>query len=739
MPNTYAATNPKKFLDADGLAHFAQKLNEYPTNDVIVAVIDGVQDALDEKVDNDKVGVANGVASLGSDGKIPVSQLPGGSSDTTYTLTQDQTDGHVITLTPSSGSPMTVTIPDNDTTYSPATHSADGLMSSADKTKLDGIAENATANLGTITGITMNGASKGTSGVVDLGTVLTEHQDISGKADKSEIPTKVSQLTNDSGFTANTGTITGIKMNGASKGSSGVVDLGTVITAHQDISGKLNTSLKGAANGLAELDENGKVPSSQLPSYVDDVLEFTNKDSFPLTGEAGKIYVDKATNKTYRWGGSDYVEISPSLALGTTSSTAFRGDHGNIAYAHATAKGSAYSSGLYKITTNSEGHVTNAVAVEKSDITALGIPGTNTTYAFDGTYNASTNKAATVSTVANAIEALGEAAAKGVDTSIAAASTSTNLPTSAAVASFVEGKGYKTTDNDTKNTAGATDSSSKLFLIGATSQAANPQTYSHDTAYVGTDGCLYSGGTKVLTAHQDISGKVNKSGDTMSGKLTLQKGINEIITGTGTAGQAGSATVAYKPALWSFNLGMTPVEGDRLTIKIPVAVVDAGVWMSVDNGTNYYPVACINTSRLTTQYPVDETIEVVFQTGRTTALYGNTKDGAAAGASTANVTMSRWCVLNYYDANTTYSAMSSTEMNTGTAKTSRVMTAKNLKAGLNAVLKATSGDVQLYGVHLTGQVPAPTAENNGKIVQIVNGVYSLVPAITDAEIDALFA
>ena len=53
------------------------------------------------------------------------------------------------------------------------------------------------------------------------------------------------------------------------------------------------------------------------------------------------------------------------------------------------------------------------------------------------------------------------------------------------------------TNTDTKNTAGSTDTSSKIFLIGATSQAANPQTYSHDTAYVGTDGCLYSGGTKV--------------------------------------------------------------------------------------------------------------------------------------------------------------------------------------------------------------------------------------------------
>lgn len=90
------------------------------------------------------------------------------------------------------------------------------------------------------------------------------------------------------------------------------------------------------------------------------------------------------------------------------------------------------------------------------------------------------------------------------------------------------GSSPKFTDNDTKNTAGSTDTSSKIFLIGATSQAANPQTYSHDTAYVGTDGCLYSGGTKVLTAHQDISGKVNKSGDTMTNTLTIQRtGTNE--------------------------------------------------------------------------------------------------------------------------------------------------------------------------------------------------------------------
>lgn len=78
----------------------------------------------------------------------------------------------------------------------------------------------------------------------------------------------------------------------------------------------------------------GKVPSSQLPSFVDDVLEFAAQSNFPAAGEAGKIYVAQDTNKTYRWGGSAYVEISASLALGETSATAYRGDHGKIAYDH---------------------------------------------------------------------------------------------------------------------------------------------------------------------------------------------------------------------------------------------------------------------------------------------------------------------------------------------------------------------------------------------------------------------
>lgn len=103
---------------------------------------------------------------------------------------------------------------------------------------------------------------------------------------------------------------------------------------------------KGAASGVAELDASGKVPAAQLPSYVDDVIEGylsggklykEAAHTTEIAGESGKIYVDLATNKTYRWSGSAFAEISASLALGNTSTTAGRGDWTKAAYDHSQA------------------------------------------------------------------------------------------------------------------------------------------------------------------------------------------------------------------------------------------------------------------------------------------------------------------------------------------------------------------------------------------------------------------
>ena len=82
MPSSFSPITNKKFLDVNGLIYFISKLNDYPTNEVIEAVVEGVQDALDEKVDTSKVGTANGVASLDSSGKVPTNQLPAYSAIT---------------------------------------------------------------------------------------------------------------------------------------------------------------------------------------------------------------------------------------------------------------------------------------------------------------------------------------------------------------------------------------------------------------------------------------------------------------------------------------------------------------------------------------------------------------------------------------------------------------------------------------------------------------------------------
>ena len=107
----------------------------------------------------------------------------------------------------------------------------------------------------------------------------------------------------------------------------------TTTRANSDFDTRIAT-LAGSANGLAQLDGSGLVPSSQLPSYVDDVIEVADFASLPVTGETGKIYVTLDTNLQYRWSGTVYVEISKSLALGETSATAYRGDRGKIAYDH---------------------------------------------------------------------------------------------------------------------------------------------------------------------------------------------------------------------------------------------------------------------------------------------------------------------------------------------------------------------------------------------------------------------
>lgn len=138
-------------------------------------------------------------------------------------------------------------------------------------------------------------------------------------------------------------------------------------------------------------------------------------------------------------------------------------------------------------------------------------------------------------------------------------------------------------------------------------------------------------------------------GATVTDRLTTTKPINQIITGTGTAAtDSGSGDNRYKPAKWTFNLGAAaPVDGDIITIKIPVAGHDYGVFLSTNNGTNYYPVVCNGTGRLTTHYPVNTYITVIFEsTGSAASMFA-----LAGGTSRITVSGGVWRVINYYDSN----------------------------------------------------------------------------------------
>ena len=266
---------------------------------------------------------------------VPTSRTINGTaltSDITITKVESAT-----TSTNVNGYTVAKSVPSDakftDTTYDDVTTSTRGLMTAADKTKLDGIASGATKyshprftaktsgfykiavnNEGHVTGTT-NVEKSDITGLIGGTPSLEGHTHDDRYYTETEVNTKLATKSN----TGHTHT------------KSEITDLATWATA--DTKPSYNFSeIGGSVDVTKQL--SGKIPEANLPSYVDDVLEYNSKSNFPTSGETGKIYVDISTNLTYRWGGSAYVEISPSLALGETSGTAYRGDYGAIAYAH---------------------------------------------------------------------------------------------------------------------------------------------------------------------------------------------------------------------------------------------------------------------------------------------------------------------------------------------------------------------------------------------------------------------
>ena len=301
----------------------------------------------------------------------------------------------------------------------------------------------------------------------------------------------------------------------------------TAAAGNHTHSNYIATSAKGANGGVAELDSNGKVPASQLPAFVDDVVEYTSTSDFPAEGESGVIYVETSTNKTYRWSGTEYVVIGNSLALGETSSTAYRGDRGKTAYDHSqsthapTTSATAASGGTtLSLVTTGEKYTWN----NKSDL-ALG---TSATTAAKGNHTHTASLATDTGT--SAITLAGDGKYKLTAGGSSVIFTMPSIPTYSSQAAASGGTdlslvttGEKYTWNNKSN-----------LTIGTTSSTAAAGNHTH-TATLATDT-----GTSSITLASAGKYKLTAGGSSVI--FTMPTSTNLSIGTTSTTAAAGNHT-----------------------------------------------------------------------------------------------------------------------------------------------------------------------------------------------------
>jgi len=316
---------------------------------------------------------------------------------------------------------------------------------------------------------------------------------------------------------------------------------------HQEVDANftgLNTELgqkelasnKGVANGYASLDAAGKVPSTQLPSYVDDVVEVANFASLPGTGETGKIYVTIDANKTYRWTGSTYIEISASP--GSTDSLAEGST--NLYFTQARARASISASG--SLSYNSS---TGVMSFSDAVTSVAGRTGAVTLTSSDvGLGNVENKSSSTIRgeiTSGNVTTALGYTPYNATNPSgyITSSALSSYLPLSGGTVT-----GQVTFNNAETHWTGAntyfrSNNQFNFLTVSGNAQAGRFAGIQVGTTYSGTvpnDGILFGtdtqlvrsaanqltlGGDVVLDAGNYSSYALPLSGGTLSGKLTI--------------------------------------------------------------------------------------------------------------------------------------------------------------------------------------------------------------------------
>jgi hypothetical protein len=388
-----------------------------------------------------------------------------------------------------------------------ASSTSAGSMSATDKIELDRIS---TANfaLGAVTPAASTVGIAASKTTISTGASATNNitlpaatQSVAGvmtAADKVKLDVTLPNLINSNKTNIDNYTVNGFKIS-----TNPVLD-----GADIKITGYTKPSTTGA---LAAADSvNGAL--GKLEKKLDD--EVTNRTN-AVSNLTNTVNSNKSTIDNYTINGAK-ISTNPKITVtvggsGNAVTTAsFSGTVLTLTkgatynnYSHPAGSGASKSTGLYKFSTDSTSHISGVTAVTKSDITALGIPSsdTNTTYTFaSGTGNftvtpsggskqtVSIGKPSTAGTadkVANTLTFTGYQS-KSYDGS---AAVSVAIPSK--VSDLTNDSGYITSYTDTKNTTGSTNSSSKLYLVGATSQASNPVTYSNSGVYT-QSGAVYA-------------------------------------------------------------------------------------------------------------------------------------------------------------------------------------------------------------------------------------------------------
>jgi hypothetical protein len=491
----------------------------------IISNVDGLQDALDSKLPSASYTAADVLTKIktvdGSGSGLDADLLDGESGayyidftnatnkpDPTITLSGDATGS--VTLTDLASGTLSVTVVDDS--HNHIISNVDGLQ--------DALDAKAPLASPTFTGtVTLPSATS-------VGNVsATEISYLDGVT--SGIQSQIDSKLPSSSYTA-ADVLTKIKtVDGAGSGLDADLLDGQSSAYYTAINDRLgytaeNAANKGIANGYASLDGAGLVPSTQLPSYVDDVLEYANVAAFPATGVSGVIYVAIDTSKTYRWSGSTYVEISASP--GTTD--ALTEGTVNLYFTTARARQSV-SAGTGISYNNSTGVITNSAPDQTVALTA------GTGISTSGTYpNFTITNSAPDQTVALT-------AGTGISTSGTYPNfTITNAAPDQTVV-LTAGTGISTSGTypNFTITNSAPDQTVALTGSGTTSISGTYPNFTISSAdqYVGTvTSVSVSGGTTGLT--------VTGSPITSSGTITLGGTLAIINGGTGATTASGART-----------------------------------------------------------------------------------------------------------------------------------------------------------------------------------------------------